>query len=132
MFDKNLRVLIVDPVETQSICIDKMLSRMGYYRIASTTTLIDGLILNNYGSRTFDALILPEHMINPHPGKTPLGFLFNISNLFVYACNPGSKTLELKNKGLTRMNIGLPEYHSLEDFMSCVVSTQSASLARSA
>ncbi|MFP0195015.1 hypothetical protein ACKJSM_07550 [Pseudomonas sp. PHC1] len=132
MFDKNIRILIVEPNETQAICVDKMLNRMGYYCVASTRTLIEGLILNSYGLRKFDALILPEHMIRPTPGKASSGTIFNINNLFVYACDSSSTRIDPKNKGVLRTHTGLPEYPALEEFMTCVVRNHSLSLAKTA
>lgn len=132
MLDKSLRVLIVEPNETQAICVDKMLNRMDYYCVATTRTLIDGLILNSYGQKKFDVLIVPEHMINPNAESAPSGFLFNIDNLFIYACDPQSAIAAPRNRGALRTQVGLPEYSALEDFMDRVVRARSQGLAKSA
>lgn len=117
MLNKALRILIIDPNFEQSRQIEKMLNAMGYYGVAPTACMEEGLILNHYGMKCFDVLLAPEKiLVRDHQTSRFNGF--NIKNLFLYACTSYDHDITIRVKGIGCFKSGLPEYSALECFMA--------------
>jgi hypothetical protein len=118
MFDKHIRVLIIEPVFAQAHLIEKMLNLMGYYCVATTANVEEGLLLNRYGLRNFDVLIAPLPMLVLEHSQVSRFKGFNIRNLFLYGCSPQDHDIPILVKGEACFKSGLPEYEVLQEFMA--------------
>lgn len=130
MFDKHIRVLIVDPVREQSLLIEKMLNFMGHYCVATTTRVEEGLLLSRYGLKNFDALIAPQPVLLPEDDQSARFKGFNIRNLFLYSCPLHDQAVAFEVKGEACFRSGLPEYKVLEAFMGRLPQVEPANLER--
>ncbi|MGB3126151.1 MAG: hypothetical protein WBB95_20260 [Pseudomonas sp.] len=117
MVDKNIRVLIIEPAHQQALVIEKMLNLMGYYCVAATATVEEGLLLNRYGLRNFDVLIAPFPVLVLEHCRVTRFKGFNIRNLFLYSCSPHDHDIPILVKGHACFRSGLPEYDALQAFM---------------
>lgn len=118
MFDKHIRVLIIEPVFAQAHLIEKMLNLIGYYCVATTTNVEEGMLLNRYGLRNFDVLVAPLSMLVLEHSQVNRFKGFNIRNLFLYGCSPHDHDIQILVKGETCFKSGLPEYEVLQEFMA--------------
>lgn len=118
MIDKHIRVLIIEPVFAQAHLIEKMLNLMGYYCIATTANVEEGLLLNRYGLRNFDVLIAPLPMLVLEHSHVSRFKGFNIRNLFLYGCSPHDHDIPILVKGEACFKSGLPEFEVLQEFMA--------------
>lgn len=121
MMNKHLRILILDSVHAQSMQVEKMLNTMGYYCIATTSTLEEGVKLSFAGVKRFDLLLAAEPISRQHPCQLAAFEKFEISNLFVYSCPSNSLEWQWSVTGEGCYRNGMPEYTELEQFMTRLV-----------
>jgi hypothetical protein len=122
MTNKHLRILILDSVHAQSMQLEKMLNRMGYYCIATTSSLDEGIKLSFAGTKRFDLLLAAEPLLTQHQSKLAAFEKFEISNLFAYSRPSNSPEVRCSVSGECCYQHGLPEYTVLEQFMARLVS----------
>lgn len=119
MFNKHLRILIIDPVRENSFAIEKMLNTLGHYCIATTMHVEEGLLLNRYGLKNFDVLIAPLPILVLDHCQVSRFKGFNIRNLLAYNCasHLHNKSLLIAPGELSFSN-GLPDFEIIVNFMS--------------
>ncbi|MHC8339455.1 chemotaxis protein CheY [Pseudomonas sp. HLT2-19-2] len=120
MINKALRILIADKHHPQSLSIEKMLNRLGYYCVASVCSFEEVECLSGYGAIAFDLLVINADLLQQQAGVTRLACLdlSNINNIVLYGANgcvvdmAGNAALSL-DLPLCVM-VGAPEYRTLE------------------
>lgn len=63
MVDKSLRILIANASHPQTLLVERMLNRLGYYRIATTYSLTEAEILGRCTGNPFDLMIVSGRLI---------------------------------------------------------------------
>ncbi|PHX45118.1 chemotaxis protein CheY [Pseudomonas sp. NZIPFR-PS2] len=97
MPNKALTILIADEQHLQRLHIEKMLNRLGYFRIVPVETLEEVLLLTAIPARPFDVLIIN-------------------SGLTAHAC---ARTADATPAVLMRLP-GMPDNVNLEHFMDII------------
>ncbi|MFS2125139.1 chemotaxis protein CheY [Pseudomonas sp. Pseusp97] len=64
MANKTLRILIAENRHPQSLLVERMLNRMGYYRVATAASLDEARLLGRCTGRPFDVLIGSARLLN--------------------------------------------------------------------
>lgn len=121
MENRQLRILILDSVHAQSMQLEKMLNMMGYYCIATASSLDEGISLSFAGPKTFDVLLAAEPMLGQQHCQSATFEKFEISNLFAYSCSSNGPEVQQSVKGNGCYRSGMPEYTVLEQFISRLV-----------
>ena len=98
--------------------IEKTLNLLDLYCIATTKCIEDGLILNRYGLRSFDLLIVSEAALSTQKSENYRLKHFNIINAFIYAPLSTSKIQPTMINNDSRYLTGLPSYSELKTITS--------------
>lgn len=121
MTNKYLRVLILDNVHAQSLQLEKMLNRMGYYCIAISSSLDECVKLSFAGPKRFDLLLAAEPMLRQDQCPSATFEKFGINNLFAYSCPALTPDVKWAVRGEGCYRNGMPEYEVLEQFMARLI-----------
>lgn len=63
MANKTLRILIADSRHFQTLLVERMLNRLGYYRIATASSIEEACILGHCTGTPFDLLIASARLL---------------------------------------------------------------------
>lgn len=115
MPNKALTILIADEQHLQRLHIEKMLNRLGYFRIVPVETLEEVLLLTAIPARPFDVLIinsgLTAHACGPQP---------QAHHVLVYDyLDLSTRTADATPAVLMRLP-GMPDNVNLEHFMDII------------
>ena len=115
MPNKALTILIADEQHLQRLHIEKMLNRLGYFRIVPVETLEEVLLLTAIPARPFDVLIinsgLTAHACGPQP---------QAHHVLVYDyLDLSARTADATPAVLMRLP-GMPDNVNLEHFMDII------------
>ena len=116
MIYKLTRILIVDRNRSQACHIEKMLNGMGYYCIATVSSIEEGLLLSQVGPRRFDVLLAPEHLLPRAADHSFSLAQFEIRHAFIYS-RTAQYFFSNPVKGQYCYCSGMPGYGPLEWFM---------------
>lgn len=64
MANKKLRILIADRSASDLPVVERMLNRLGYYRIATTASISEAYLLSQCTDHRFDVLIVSARLFN--------------------------------------------------------------------
>lgn len=119
MINKHLRILVLDSIHAQSMQLEKMLNTMGYFCIATSSSVDECVKLSFAGLKRFDLLLAAEPLLRQR--QLAASEQFEISNLFAYSCPSNGPAARCSVRGAICYKYGLPEYTVLEQFMARLV-----------
>ncbi|QRY77824.1 hypothetical protein JVX91_19765 [Pseudomonas sp. PDNC002] len=117
MANKQLRILIADRLHAESLQAERLLNQMGYYRIATATSLDEVRLLGRFTGRPFDVLIISGSLIANEPldGTSLSGVSLNG---LIYHCQYLPHHFNPLSASGTSMQLPGPlKYSEVRDFM---------------
>lgn len=116
---KELRIVIADSRHQQTLMIERMLNRLGYYRIVPAGSLNELQALSQCLGPRLDVLIADARWISSiHPAQGPV--VEQCQNALFYECQspqPGQSALPRPSRLMLRLH-GSPDSLCLTDFMA--------------
>lgn len=120
MANKTLRILIADSRHSQTLLMERMLNRLGYFRIATASTLAEARLLGRFRECPFDVMIANARLLTSEQlDCTSLAEVCLSALIYQSQYLPMVHTLLIAEGSLVRLQ-GALDVSSLDRFMALV------------
>jgi len=120
MVNKHLRILIADSRHTQSLLVERLLNRLGYFRIATASSLDEARTLGRVTGNPFDVLIISARLIVSEPLDCMALVGVGLNGLIYQSQYLPVQYVPLAQQGVVKRHPGPLELEALSEFMALV------------